>query len=55
MTRAGWLAVTVGLLLAVAANRVDRLRRALQEHNVPIIADIGELDDDSSGRIRVVA
>jgi selenide,water dikinase len=43
-----------GLLLAVAPERSAALVRALQDKGVSTIAEIGEINDDPSGRIAVV-
>lgn len=42
-----------GLLLAVPETRAATLVRALQDRGVPVVAEIGEIDDDKSGRIKV--
>ena len=42
-----------GLLLAVAPERVATLARALREQAVPVVAEIGAIDADPSGRIYV--
>jgi len=42
-----------GLLLAVAPDRAAQLCDALRARGVPAVAEIGELVDDSSGRISV--
>jgi selenide,water dikinase len=42
-----------GLLLAVPSERAARLMEALRAHDVPIVAEIGEIVDDPSGRITV--
>jgi len=44
-----------GLLLAVAPERAAALRSALSEQAVPVVAEIGEITDDASGRIVVEA
>ncbi len=43
-----------GLLLAVAPARAAALLRALRDKGVPVVAEIGEIEDDLTGRIRVV-
>jgi selenide,water dikinase len=43
-----------GLLLAVACERAAKLIKALHVQNVPVFAEIGEIVDDSTGRITVV-
>jgi selenide,water dikinase len=43
-----------GLLVAVAPERTDDLRRTLHANGVPVFADIGVITDGSSGRIRVL-
>jgi len=43
-----------GLLLAVAPQRAAALRAALTAIGVPVVAEIGEMVDDASGRIHVV-
>jgi selenide,water dikinase len=42
-----------GLLLAVPPQRAAQLIAALHRQSVPVVAEIGELVDDSSGRITV--
>jgi selenide,water dikinase len=42
-----------GLLLAVPAQRAASLARALADQGVPVVAEIGEILDDPSGRIVV--
>ena len=42
-----------GLLLAVPSERAARLMEALRAHGVSIVAEIGEIVDDPSGRITV--
>jgi len=42
-----------GLLLAVAAERAGALAAALHAHGVPVVAEIGEITADASGRIAV--
>ena len=42
-----------GLLLAVPGARAATLARALAEQRVPVVAEIGELTGDPSGRIVV--
>ncbi len=42
-----------GLLLAVAPDRAAALACALRERNVPVVAEIGEITVDASGRIQV--
>lgn len=44
-----------GLLLAVAERKRAELQRALHDHGVVTVADIGELFDDPTGLIRVIA
>ena len=39
-----------GLLLAVAPQHADALARALADQRVPVVAEIGEVTDDRSGR-----
>ena len=42
-----------GLLLAVTPDRCEDLLRSLHANAVPVFAEIGEITDDASGRIRV--
>jgi selenide,water dikinase len=43
-----------GLLLAVAPARAAALTQALRDKGVPAVAEIGKIDDDPAGRIRVI-
>lgn len=44
-----------GLLIAVAPEHAAALKRALENNPVPVIAEIGEVDDDPSGQIKVIS
>ncbi len=44
-----------GLLIAVAVGDVERLKEELALRKVPVVAEIGEIVEDSESRIRIEA